>query len=63
MLSIDSRLYEGTSEDTTDLDARADWVISYVGDIINVRRDLVSEEPGSADNVSATFNVHFDCYR
>ena len=62
VLSYDVRLYEGTSEDTTDLDGRVAGYYSYVGNIVDAKIDVISEEPGSADNASALFNVYISCY-
>ena len=61
-LFYDMRLYEGTSEDTTDQDGRSEGDSFFTGNDDGPDIGVVSEERGSADWASAKFRIENTCH-
>ena len=61
-IHYDMRLYEGTSEDTTDLDGQKSGSYTFDGRDIDLVIKVVSEEFGSADKATADIYVRTSCF-
>ena len=57
-----TRLYEGTIEDTADLDSHKEGTYALVGHSLDeLNSEVLSEEPGPLDRVKARIRIEMDC--